>query len=376
MDEELRESYRTFEKRLLHEGRMVTPSFISENNMLPFFQAIRLDPFLTLNEPICPRFVVEFYHSLEVKRDDEIRPYIEFKLYDSMMNERHMQSKEGKVDSSKALDASLVVTECSAIELENSNSEHALNKSVNESSGIDTGKQDTNISSGNYITHDVVADIRPANNQVPFVEKRLKNVHEKSNEAKVKHEIDVTETINIELEHKVANLLKEKEILKKHYKDLYDSIKVTRTKTIEQTTSLITKNDEFKAQLQEKGFKIAALKNKSRKLKGNSVDTKFAKPSIMGKPILQPPRNQSIVRQPNAFKSERPKFSKPWNSQEESYGSNARKKTQERNRISKSSVMLTTSLQITTNGCKQKPRSNNQTSRCLPVSKSSDVTSK
>ncbi|GKC28655.1 hypothetical protein Tco_1035949 [Tanacetum coccineum] len=48
--------------------------------MLPFFQAIGLEPFLTLNEPICPRFVVEFYHSLEVKRNEEDIPYIEFKL--------------------------------------------------------------------------------------------------------------------------------------------------------------------------------------------------------------------------------------------------------------------------------------------------------
>ncbi|GKE91353.1 hypothetical protein Tco_1572448 [Tanacetum coccineum] len=37
--------------------------------------------------------------------------------------------------------------------------------------------------------------------------------------------------------------------------------------------------------------------------------------------------------------------------------------------------MHTTSLQITTNGSKQKPRSNNQTSSSLPVSKSSGVTS-
>nr|GEX75617.1 Gag-Pol polyprotein [Tanacetum cinerariifolium] len=93
--------------------------------------------------------------------------------YDSRMNERHMQSKEGKVDSSKALDASLVVTECSVIESKNSNSEHAFNKSVNESSGIDTGKQDTSISLGNYITHVSDADIRPANDQVPFVEVQL-----------------------------------------------------------------------------------------------------------------------------------------------------------------------------------------------------------
>ncbi|GJY78351.1 hypothetical protein Tco_0484152 [Tanacetum coccineum] len=262
------------------------------------------------------------------------------------------------------------------------------------------------------------ADIRLVNDQVPFAEK--------SNEAKVKHDFDVIETINIELEHKVAKLLKENETLKKHYKDLYDSIKVTRTKTIEQTTSFIAKNDEFKAQLQEKGFTIAALKNKLRKLKGNSVDTKFAKPSILGKPILQPPRNQSVVRQPNAFKSERPNFSKPQfasqvdvnnvlskpvtphylpkvqenvvatphhviapgssrNSQEESYGSHnmahnhyleeSRKKIQERIRNLKSSVMHTTSLQINTNGRKQKPRSNNQTSMSLLVPKSSGVTS-
>ncbi|GJT61710.1 hypothetical protein Tco_1005243 [Tanacetum coccineum] len=41
---------------------------------------LSLEPFLTLNEPICPRFEVKFYHSLEVKRDEEERPYIEFKL--------------------------------------------------------------------------------------------------------------------------------------------------------------------------------------------------------------------------------------------------------------------------------------------------------
>nr|GEW98467.1 hypothetical protein [Tanacetum cinerariifolium]GEX11539.1 hypothetical protein [Tanacetum cinerariifolium] len=80
MDEDLRESYHTLEKRLFHKGRIVTPSFIAENNMLPSFKAIGRDSFLTLNEPICPRFVVKFYHSLEVKRNEEEHPYIEFKL--------------------------------------------------------------------------------------------------------------------------------------------------------------------------------------------------------------------------------------------------------------------------------------------------------
>ncbi|GKA23559.1 retrovirus-related pol polyprotein from transposon TNT 1-94 [Tanacetum coccineum] len=43
--------------------------------------------------------------------------------------------------------------------------------------------------------------------------------------------------------------------------------------------------------------------------KGTSVNTKFANQSILGKPFLQPIRNNFVIRQPNAFKSERPKFS-------------------------------------------------------------------
>ncbi|GKB30935.1 hypothetical protein Tco_0870336 [Tanacetum coccineum] len=88
-----------------------------------------------------------------------------------------MQSKEEKVDSSKALDDSLVVTECSAIESENSNSEHAFNKSVNESSGTESGKQDTSSSSRNYLTYVVDADIRLVNDQVPFAEVQLTAQH-------------------------------------------------------------------------------------------------------------------------------------------------------------------------------------------------------
>ncbi|GJY24889.1 hypothetical protein Tco_0399615 [Tanacetum coccineum] len=84
-------------------------------------------------------------------------------------------------------------------------------------------------------------------------------LNETSNKAKIEKEIDVLETMNIELEHSVATLRKENETLKQHYKDLYDSIKITRSKTTEQTTSLLANNAELKAQIQEKVFAIAAL---------------------------------------------------------------------------------------------------------------------
>nr|GEW04158.1 hypothetical protein [Tanacetum cinerariifolium] len=262
--------------------------------------------------------------------------------YDRRMNERQIQSKESKVVLSKALDASLVVTECS---------------------GTKSDEHITNSSSGTYITHVVDADIRPVNDQEPSAEvhliaqhnvlaneqqhtnqsepsydtyllekinelkaqlqaknstinnlkKEIKNVHEKSNEAKVKHDIDVIETINIELEHEVAKLLKENKTLKKHYKDLY----VT--------------------------------------------------------PYYLPKVRESVVVKPNhviASGSSR-------NSTKESYGSNdmahnyylkeAKKETQNKIINLKPSVMHTTSLQDTTNGRKPKPMSNNQTSRSLLV---------
>nr|GEY26811.1 hypothetical protein [Tanacetum cinerariifolium] len=147
-----------------------------------------------------------------------------------------MQSKEGKIDSSKALYVDLVVTAIS---------------------GTESEKHDTSSRSEND-THAKDTDIKPVNDKEPMV----------------------------------------------GTKDLNDSL-------IAQLNSKTVENADLKAQIQEKVFANVALKNKLRKLKGNNMDTKFAKPSILGKLGLQPPGNQLVVRQPNAFKSERPNFSKP-----------------------------------------------------------------
>ncbi|GJY43983.1 hypothetical protein Tco_0432196 [Tanacetum coccineum] len=150
-----------------------------------------------------------------------------------------------------------------------------------ESSGTKSGKQDTSSRSGNDTDTDD-ADIRPIYDKEPMTEVGL------------------------------------------------------TTKTIEQTTSLITQNADLKAKIQEKAFAIAALKNELRKSKGNtkhyridnffdtqnvdlkrsnsgnkafalcfenelrkskgnSVDTKFAKPSVLGKPIYNHPEINQLL---------------------------------------------------------------------------------
>nr|GEW01378.1 hypothetical protein [Tanacetum cinerariifolium] len=306
-----------------------------------------------------------------------------------MVNERQMQTTKEKVDTSKAMDASSVDT---------------------ESSRIESKEQDTSSRSGND-AHDDSADIRPIYNEEPMTTVQMTG------------EINVFSIGQQHTEQPEFNNEGE------NYKELFDSIKITRAKTIEHTTSLIATNDKFKAQLQEKGFVIATLKNELRKSTGNSVNTKFAKSSILGKSISQPHRNQSVVRQPTAFKFERPRFSKPlYDSQVDvnndlskpvtthylpkkrevasakphhmiassnykisskniprfssndivhnHYLEEAKKKKQERSRNSEPSLMPYVRSKSTANGSKPMPKRNTQTSRNWPASKNSFITTK
>nr|GEV79207.1 hypothetical protein [Tanacetum cinerariifolium] len=151
--------------------------------------------------------------------------------------------------------------------------------------------------------------------------------------------------------------------------------------------------------------------------------------NILGKPMSQSHRNQLVVRQPTAFKSERPRISKAQcdsqvdvnynllkpvsthylpkereaasekphhmiassNSRFSSknitrfssndmihnhYLEEAKKRTQEHSRNSEPNLVTFARLQSTANGSKPKPRFNNQTSRNWPASKSIFTTTK
>ncbi|GKC03608.1 hypothetical protein Tco_0995218 [Tanacetum coccineum] len=188
--------------------------------------------------------------------------------YNRRVNKRQMQMQESKIDMGKVVDVDLVVT---------------------ESSGTESEVQDDSSMSENDTDADN-AYIRPIYDEEPMAEALKSGQHghilnEISNKAKIKKEIDAYETINIELEHSVAKLLtenehlnKENETVKKHYKDLYDSIKIMRSKTIELTTSLLANNVDLKAQIQEKvvptGKILASCTSKddSESTNGSNVD--------------------------------------------------------------------------------------------------------
>nr|GEZ56130.1 reverse transcriptase domain-containing protein [Tanacetum cinerariifolium] len=126
--------------------------------------------------------------------------------------------------------------------------------------------------------------------------------------------------------------------------------------------------------VEEKVFAIAALKNELRKLKGNSVDTNHS--------TLLPKKSESAFAKPDhmiASSSSRNSFKNMsrFSSNDmvhNHYLDEAKKKTQERDRNSKTSVMTSARFQSTADDSKPKPRSTNHSSRSLPISKSSYVT--
>ncbi|GKB15843.1 hypothetical protein Tco_0849766 [Tanacetum coccineum] len=260
------------------------------------------------------------------------------------VNDRVMQSTEGKVDSSKTLDAGLVVTESTKTESEryvsssssgkDTHAEDADINSVNDKQPLAEVDSNTTPDSTNMYHRGGEIDQNAKKCQVscPLLDPSFdnmttefsnqslesENIFLKKTVAQLQKDFSRMEThcVNMELKYqnqalkdgqhgqilnetKNEKLHKENEHLKQTYKDLYDFIKKTQAQTKDHNDSLIAQinsktveNADLKAQIQEKVFANATLKNELRKLKGNSMDTKFIKPSILGKPVLQPPRNQ------------------------------------------------------------------------------------
>nr|GEY74986.1 integrase, catalytic region, zinc finger, CCHC-type, peptidase aspartic, catalytic [Tanacetum cinerariifolium] len=112
------------------------------------------------------------------------------------------------------------------------------------------------------------------------LKERLKSLNGNVHEGKRKIELEETETINIELDHRVTKLVAKNEHLKQTYKQLYDSIKSSRVRSKEQCDDLIkqvnlksAKVSDLNAGLQEKVLVITALKETLSKLKGKAVVT-------------------------------------------------------------------------------------------------------
>ena len=70
--------FKALEKRYVHEGRTIDPSFLEGTNLPAELAAIHFDCLLEIDEPICPRFILEFYASINLSYDEYGRMSINF----------------------------------------------------------------------------------------------------------------------------------------------------------------------------------------------------------------------------------------------------------------------------------------------------------
>nr|GEX57965.1 hypothetical protein [Tanacetum cinerariifolium] len=101
--------------------------------------------------------------------------------------------------------------------------------------------------------NDLKAQSQEKDTFIMKLKERIKSLNGNVKEEKIKRELEVIETINIELDHRVTKLVAENEHLKQTYKKLYDSIKSSRVRSKEQFLAITT------------------LKETLRKLKGKAV---------------------------------------------------------------------------------------------------------
>ncbi|GJW54656.1 hypothetical protein Tco_0098741 [Tanacetum coccineum] len=62
--------YKSIENRNIHEGRVVDQAYYKSNNIECLFTNIRFDCLFKINEPIVPRFILDFFRQVTVQTDE------------------------------------------------------------------------------------------------------------------------------------------------------------------------------------------------------------------------------------------------------------------------------------------------------------------
>ncbi|GJT18194.1 hypothetical protein Tco_0876900 [Tanacetum coccineum] len=109
-----------------------------------------------------------------------------------------------------------------------------------------------------FVIEKMKASIQGKDNAIKKLRMQISQLKETRSEADRTLDFRALDFQIIQLTKKVTTLQEQNELfraenakVKQHYKELYDSIKITRAKHIEQTTALTTENENLKAQIHE-----------------------------------------------------------------------------------------------------------------------------
>ncbi|GKC05874.1 hypothetical protein Tco_0997484 [Tanacetum coccineum] len=270
----------------------------SQRYMDDEYVVMTLNYFLQYTQLDIPEFRDTLMQYLEY-----VKKSIDEREYDTRVNERQLQTTEGKDTSNRSgNDAHADDADIRPIYDEEPMTEVQTTAEINV---FAIGQQHTEQPEFNN-KGEVDQNVEQCHDTCPLSAKLTDNQI-------TKHSYQSLESENLCLKKTVAKFQKDFLRMEAHCVNLelkYQN-QALKEGQLGQFSKVKSKEAKIKHDIDDRGFAIAALKNELRKLTGNSVNTKFAKSSILGKPVLQPHRNQSVVRQPTAFKSERPRISKP-----------------------------------------------------------------
>ncbi|GKA27735.1 retrovirus-related pol polyprotein from transposon TNT 1-94 [Tanacetum coccineum] len=150
---------------------------------------------------------------------------------------------------------------CSEFEAEISKLKHKIEKDDHKRFGKNKSQpsQNTPEFDSFFEINKMKASLQGNDNMIRNLKEQISQMNERRSEADHTLDFKALDSQNIELTEHVTTLQEqnerfreENEKVKQHYKELYDSIKITRLKTIEKATFLLTENKKLKAQLKGK----------------------------------------------------------------------------------------------------------------------------
>ncbi|GJT26368.1 hypothetical protein Tco_0906643 [Tanacetum coccineum] len=244
------------------------------DEIIPFVKALK-DLFNTFNQYLIDELfeVQNVFHQMEQAVEQH---RVESKTFEVKMNHVLNIIMNSSVDN-----VSVNVHEyekCLKLETELLNKKDFIEKEIYDKLDNSISSQSAPSFNQLFELNELKAQSQEKDTVIKKLKERIKSLSGKMNEDKIKKDLEEIETIIIELDHRVLNLIAKNEHLKQTYKKLYDSIKLARIRSKEQCDDLINQvNLKYveisilNASLQEKVLEITALKDDLRKLKGKSL---------------------------------------------------------------------------------------------------------
>lgn len=77
--------FRRVERRYIHEDHVVDPHFVAQDHIDNMFSTTHFDYLYMINEPICPRFILELYSRVSLVYDEDRYLFIQFRIQDQQI---------------------------------------------------------------------------------------------------------------------------------------------------------------------------------------------------------------------------------------------------------------------------------------------------